>query len=263
MQNTLGPHNLGAKASLHEAMRRRGAAPVKKTSDEDEAPKELRPRSKSSRRSSERRWCPEGIAGFFLLLALAAALVAACVNSVPSKKTQATVAKAKAAAAAHVETRMAAALVSTAETVDITAVTAVEATSESAALAVPGCVDDPSVSVQDCRAWAAAGECDVNPTYMLATCAFSCGCRAPPAPLVPACYDKDTTGACATWAAAGECEANPAYMKLRCAASCGSCDMLDYSKRCPMPCARAAPNRTSTLGSSTSTRATTRATRTA
>jgi len=27
-------------------------------------------------------------------------------------------------------------------------------------------------------------------------------------------------------------------MKLRCAASCGSCDMLDYSKRCPMPADR-------------------------
>ena len=96
------------------------------------------------------------------------------------------------------------------------------------------CADAPDV-MASCGAWAAAGECDTNPAYMLQACALSCGCRSPPPPPPPECADRDTSGACAHWAASGECEANPAYMKLRCAASCGSCDMLDYKKRCPMP----------------------------
>ena len=103
------------------------------------------------------------------------------------------------------------------------------------------CTDAPEV-MSSCGTWAAAGECDTNPTYMLQACARSCGCRPPPPPPPPACADRDTSGACTHWAASGECEANPAYMKLRCAASCGTCDMLDYKKRCPM-----AENRTAAV----------------
>ncbi len=108
-----------------------------------------------------------------------------------------------------------------------------------AVLTAGRCENDPSVATE-CAVWAAKGECDANPRYMLTSCAQSCGCRAQP--LLPppspsggaACVDRDTTGACAAWAASGECDANPAFMKLRCAASCDTCDMLDYSKRCPI-----------------------------
>ena len=126
------------------------------------------------------------------------------------------------------------------------------------------CADEESVAAS-CPEWAAMGECESNPQYMLHSCARSCGCKEPP-PHVravwhdaqadagqsaaasatssstssgdeeePACVDRDKSGACATWAEAGECEANPAFMKLKCAASCNTCDWLDYKKRCPMP----------------------------
>ena len=100
------------------------------------------------------------------------------------------------------------------------------------------CVD--RAATYDCQTWAAQGECDKNPPYMLAECAKACGCRAVAAADAsePACVDRDKSGACAQWSAAGECEKNPAFMKLKCAASCGTCDWLDYKKRCPMPADR-------------------------
>ena len=67
-----------------------------------------------------------------------------------------------------------------------------------------GCTDN----APECHQWAAAGECDNNPTYMLAECAKACGCRSPPSSAAAgdgiACVDRDKTGACGTWAESGE-----------------------------------------------------------
>jgi ShK domain-like len=40
---------------------------------------------------------------------------------------------------------------------------------------------------------------------------------------------------CTYWAAQGECEAKSEYMHLYCAPTCGTCDIFDYSRRCPIP----------------------------
>ena len=63
-------------------------------------------------------------------------------------------------------------------------------------------------------------------------CGTLCGCTPPPS-ASDACADRDKTGNCAVWAKAGECAANPTFMKLKCAASCDTCDMLNFTKRCP------------------------------
>jgi hypothetical protein len=116
---------------------------------------------------------------------------------------------------------------------------AVSSAASSAAVSSAACSNVAEHS-EHCGAWAEAGECTANPSFMHANCAQSCGC--PEAPAAD-CADRDTSGACASWAASGECESNPAYMKLRCAKSCNSCDMLDYKKRCPM-----LENRTAAVG---------------
>ena len=38
---------------------------------------------------------------------------------------------------------------------------------------------------------------------------------------------------CSFWAAQGECEKNQSYMKTNCAPACRSCDLIDFSVRCP------------------------------
>ena len=99
------------------------------------------------------------------------------------------------------------------------------------AAAVRGCKDDPEVADQ-CKTWHAKGECEANPVYMTWHCGTLCGCTPPPT-ATNECADRDTTGNCAVWARGGECEKNPTFMKLKCAASCNTCDMLNFTKRCP------------------------------
>ena len=65
-----------------------------------------------------------------------------------------------------------------------------------------------------CSAWAAAGECSSNPTFMLSQCAESCALRD-----LARAHDEDAN--CAAWAEAGECSSNPAYMHSHCSRSCG------------------------------------------
>merc|ERR1712099_73175 len=76
---------------------------------------------------------------------------------------------------------------------------------------------------QNCGIWAASGQCEANPAYMLVNCALSCGVCSPPtqAPAPPPCSDENQN--CGNWAASGQCEANPAYMLVNCALSCGAC----------------------------------------
>jgi len=91
----------------------------------------------------------------------------------------------------------------------------------------PQCTDDN----QYCSDWAANGECERNPAFMLVNCRASCGaCPQPtPAPTTPApppptpssCADNNQY--CSDWAANGECETNPGYMLTNCRASCGVC----------------------------------------
>ena len=116
---------------------------------------------------------------------------------------------------------------------------------------------DPDPSCDDgngsCEAWAAAGECERNPAFMVTNCARSCNeCdtenpteEATPAPTPESTADlteesteestaepestpdpscEDGFGNCEAWAAAGECERNPAFMVTNCARSCNECD---------------------------------------
>merc|ERR1712087_459098 len=79
---------------------------------------------------------------------------------------------------------------------------------------------------QNCGIWAASGQCEANPAYMLVNCALSCGVCSPPTqapapPTPPPCTDENQN--CGNWAASGQCQANPAYMLVNCALSCGVC----------------------------------------
>merc|ERR1712087_769592 len=79
---------------------------------------------------------------------------------------------------------------------------------------------------QNCGNWAASGQCETNPAYMLVNCRLSCGVCSPPtqAPAPPTqapCTDENQN--CGSWAASGQCEANPAYMLVNCRSSCGVC----------------------------------------
>merc|ERR1712226_691568 len=68
---------------------------------------------------------------------------------------------------------------------------------------------------QNCGSWAASGQCEANPAYMLVNCRLSCGVCSPPtqAPAPPTqapCTDENQN--CGNWAASGQCQANPDYM---------------------------------------------------
>eukprot|EP00058_Branchiostoma_floridae_P022713 XP_002608203.1 hypothetical protein BRAFLDRAFT_90357 [Branchiostoma floridae] len=68
-----------------------------------------------------------------------------------------------------------------------------------------------------CAEWAAAGECDANPGYMLWNCMQSCGfCSR------PGCSDNNQN--CVFWASIGECDANPNFMLETCPLSCNVCE---------------------------------------
>merc|ERR1711992_215235 len=64
-----------------------------------------------------------------------------------------------------------------------------------------------------CPDWAASGECQRNPGWMLENCRLSCG-NCPTTPCT------DNNAGCAAWAASGECEANPGWMLENCCQSC-------------------------------------------
>lgn len=76
---------------------------------------------------------------------------------------------------------------------------------------------------EDCRAYAADGECNYNPTFMHRTCPSSC--RVCPS---FACADENPD--CEYWASQGECENNPNYMFSHCSISCGVCEDEDGYK---------------------------------
>lgn len=79
----------------------------------------------------------------------------------------------------------------------------------------PGCSDENQL----CEDWAANGECEINPGYMLENCPASCGVCSSPGP----CSDENQY--CEDWAASGQCETNPNYMLESCRKSCGVCSL--------------------------------------
>nr|XP_006819793.1 PREDICTED: zinc metalloproteinase nas-15-like [Saccoglossus kowalevskii] len=89
------------------------------------------------------------------------------------------------------------------------------------------CTEDCVDTNERCASWAADGECQANPTYMLENCKQSCAeC---PSSVVPAdCIDHNDM--CDDWARRGECVKNPNYMHSSCKRSCGKCSA--YTKVC-------------------------------
>jgi len=75
-----------------------------------------------------------------------------------------------------------------------------------------------------CAGWAARGECQKNPGYMLKSCRKSCkqcSTTTKPTPTPSKCVDKNAQ--CSSWARGGECTKNPGYMHPNCAKSCNTC----------------------------------------
>ena len=75
-------------------------------------------------------------------------------------------------------------------------------------------------STQECYAWAADGQCGMNPGHMLSQCKYSCWewykhrrDKYPDAPI-----DKHMD--CNSWANQGECGKNAEFMKKGCPESC-------------------------------------------
>jgi len=85
----------------------------------------------------------------------------------------------------------------------------------------PGCSD----TNQYCEDWAANGECEINPGFMLDSCPASCGICSSPRP----CTDDGQY--CEDWAASGECDTNPNYMLESCRKSCGVCSLSAAARR--------------------------------
>lgn len=89
------------------------------------------------------------------------------------------------------------------------------------------CLDESD----DCKPWAASGECQRNAAFMTSNCRAACGLCTPSAEERAAadrrtCKDLDPN--CGTWASIGECEANPGFMQTTCRVSCHICP----SERC-------------------------------
>uniref|UniRef100_A0A914DFY9 Metalloendopeptidase n=1 Tax=Acrobeloides nanus TaxID=290746 RepID=A0A914DFY9_9BILA len=90
----------------------------------------------------------------------------------------------------------------------------------------------------NCASWAASGECNNNPSYMLPSCPVSCNqCKLATFSVQYrisntdiTCYDQNTN--CAYWASIGECLNNPPYMLPFCAASCNVCLCMDLNSNC-------------------------------
>lgn len=75
--------------------------------------------------------------------------------------------------------------------------------------------DGPPDKSEHCGVWAAAGECEKNPAYMMDECAASCrsGGKAES-------KSVDLHQDCTPWVKDGECYRNPAFMLQQCKASC-------------------------------------------
>lgn len=89
-----------------------------------------------------------------------------------------------------------------------------------------------------CGHWAAQGECDNNPNYMLSSCARSCKqCpsffKDPSESVTDSCLDIQEK--CSEWAREGECEKNPNYMSVNCARTCEKCDKKDTDSGTSIP----------------------------
>jgi len=77
---------------------------------------------------------------------------------------------------------------------------------------------------KNCKAWAASGECNINPDYMRPNCCKSCSSYP--------CEDKNEN--CESWASRGQCDINPTYMRPNCCKSCSRdlCQNNDEYKHC-------------------------------
>ncbi|KAJ7375082.1 hypothetical protein OS493_001814 [Desmophyllum pertusum] len=79
-----------------------------------------------------------------------------------------------------------------------------------------------------CESWAAVGECEKSPLWMLANCCVSCKYHQAPKEC------KDTKPSCPVWAYTGECENNRVWMMENCRKSCNQCgDCKDTDTECP------------------------------
>ncbi|XP_042894037.1 putative tyrosinase-like protein tyr-3 [Penaeus japonicus] len=83
----------------------------------------------------------------------------------------------------------------------------------------PGPAGGCSDSHKHCGTWAAAGECERNPDWMVNNCQKSC----------KTCGKEcsDSNNFCKEWSKMGECTRNAPYMSLFCKKSCGVCDELE------------------------------------
>ncbi|XP_022805617.1 multiple epidermal growth factor-like domains protein 10 [Stylophora pistillata] len=79
-----------------------------------------------------------------------------------------------------------------------------------------------------CERWAAVGECEKNPVWMIPNCCVSCKHH-------QASKDcSDSNPSCPRWAYARECENNRAWMLKNCRKSCNQCgDCTDSDPKCP------------------------------
>lgn len=81
---------------------------------------------------------------------------------------------------------------------------------------------DVGDETQECYAWAADGQCQLNPGHMLSNCKYSCWewyrHRRETYPTAPIDKSMDCYG----WSTQGECRKNPEYMKKTCPERCQS-----------------------------------------
>lgn len=79
-----------------------------------------------------------------------------------------------------------------------------------------------------CEVWAANGECEKNPLWMIPNCCVSCKYHQMPKDC------KDASPNCPVWAYTGECEINPLWMLKNCRQSCNQCGACkDTDAKCP------------------------------
>ena len=89
---------------------------------------------------------------------------------------------------------------------------------------------------QECYAWAADGQCRLNPGHMLTSCKYSCWewYKHRRETYKDAPIDKYMD--CDSWSKSGECGKNPSFMKGACPEAC--IEMGIYAREVPV----AAPN---------------------
>lgn len=90
---------------------------------------------------------------------------------------------------------------------------------------LPACTTDLDSS---CEGWAAVGECEKNPLWMIPNCCLSCKHHNAPEDCI------DSSEKCPLWAFNGECEQNRVWMTKNCRKSCIVCgDCKDTDAKCP------------------------------